>query len=544
MVKTAVLDRGRTAFAEHRWSDALEAMTDADVASGLTAEDLERLSTAAFLIGQEDVGIDAATRAHQKFLAAGDVDGAARSAAWLGISLISMGDLSARSAGWLARAGRVIEANDESSAVGGLLLIPNGLGALHGGNAEDAERAFEEAWSIGSRFGDVDVMSLALLGQGQAKIMLGQLQDGLALLDEAMIAVTAGEVASIPSGIIYCSVIGTCHLAHDLRRAQEWTAALDRWCDDRPDLVLFSGQCQMHRSQLLFLRGAWTEALGEARTALDFARRGDRNAIYGAWYQQAEIQRLRGELDAAEASYLEAARTGYEPQPGLSLLRLAQGRTQVAQTLIRRAVDDADSSTRRRLLPGQVEIELAAGDSAAARRAADELATVGTAEAMPMMQAVADHCGGAVLLEEGDAGGALNMLRRALTLWQDLELPFEAARCRVLMAQACDDLGDAELASMERETARTVFAELAATPSLGQVDSPSTAGLADAAGPLTPRETEILRVVATGTTNRAVASELHLSEKTVARHLSNIYAKLGLSSRSAATAYAYEHGLI
>lgn len=317
--------------------------------------------------------------------------------------------------------------------------------------------------------------------------------------------------------------------------------ALDHWCKARPDMVMFSGQCQAHRAELYLLHGAWTDALEAAKAAQERYRRGDRNAVYGAWYQQAEIQRLRGELDAAEDSYRRAGQGGFEPQPGLALLRLAQGRTQLAQTIIRRADGLADPATRRLLLPGVVEIELAAGDVTAARHAADQLAELAATAAMPMMQAIADQADSAVLLKEGDAGGALGKARRAWRVWRELDAPYEAARCRVLAALACRALGDEDSALMELAAARDVFAELGAAPALAETNVLSRT---EVDGPLTPRELEVLRLVAAGKTNRVVAAELYISEKTVARHISNIFTKLGLSSRAAATAYAYEHGLV
>lgn len=543
MTRAVALDRGRTAFAERRWTDAVQALTDADMESGLPAEDLERFSTAAFLVGQEQVGIEAGTRAHQELLAVGDVTGAARTAAWLGITLMSMGEFTARSTGWLARAGRVIEANEEPSSVEGLLMIPVGLGALLGAEPESATQAFDRALEIGERFHDTDLTALALLGQGQAKIMVGETGDGLALLDEAMVAVTAGEVSPVPAGIVYCAVVASCHRAFDLRRAQEWTVALDRWCWGRPGMVLFSGQCQMHRAQLYFLRGAWSEALEAASTAQELARRGDRNAVYGAWSQQAEIERLLGRLADSEASYREAAQSGFEPQPGLALLRLAQGDPQLACDLIDRAIDSADPAARLQLLPAAIDIQLASGDLPAARRNTDELLGLGTPDSMLLVRAVTKQCEGAVLLAEGDARNALDRLRQAWSLWQELDVPYEAARCRVLAARACEALGDADSASMEAAAARVAFAELGAGPALIELDTWSRANGPDPAGPLTPREVDVLRLVSAGKTNRVVATELYLSEKTVARHLSNMYAKLGISSRAAATAYAYEHGL-
>ena len=263
MTLSADLDHGRTAYAEHRWSDAISALTRADQDGGLPPQDLDNLSTAAFVTGQETVGIDTATRAHEAFLADGDFANAARCAGWIGLYLLGMGD-GARASGWFSRAKRVLQANSEPCSVDGFLLIPAALGALYGGDAASAARLFAEAFAAGQRFHDSDLIALGQLGQGQAKIALGELSDGLGLFDEVMVAVTAGEISPIPAGIIYCAVIGNCHLAFDLRRAQEWTMALDHWCGARPDMVMFSGRCQAHRAELYLLHGAWADALEES----------------------------------------------------------------------------------------------------------------------------------------------------------------------------------------------------------------------------------------------------------------------------------------
>jgi DNA-binding CsgD family transcriptional regulator len=542
MTSSSALERGLDAFAEQRWTDAVDALTEADAGDGLDADDLERLATAALLIGHE-TGIDTATRAHEAFLEAGDDAGAARAAAWIGMHLMQMGEL-ARSAGWLARAERIVGSNSGAASAGGMLLIPQALRALYGGDASSAFRAFEQALTIGERFHDRDTIALARLGIGEIKIRLGEVDAGFALFDEVMVAVTAGELSPVPSGIAYCSVIGLCQLAYDVGRASEWTVALDHWCSDRPDMVMFSGECQMRRAELYRLHGAWQDAVAAARAGLVRARPGDRNAIYGAWYEQGEVQRLRGETDAAEELYRRAAETGISPVPGLALLRLAQGRAKLAQSLIRDAAAEADPATRRRMLPAMIEIELAMRDFAAARRAVDELTAIGPSARMPMLQAVIDGCEGAVLLEEGAAQSALVCLRRAWALWQELDAPYEAARCRVLAARACRALGDQDSASMEFDAARAVFADLGAAPDLARLDSLANATTNASFGPLTAREVEVVRLVAAGKTNRAIASELYLSEKTVARHLSNVFGKLGLASRAAATAYAYEHALV
>ncbi|MET4638422.1 LuxR C-terminal-related transcriptional regulator [Mycetocola sp. 2940] len=536
----AALELARTAYEEHRWTVARDAFDVAQNEGQLPARDLELAATAALLLGLETDGVETLTRAHEEYLAANDIVGAVRCAAWLGIHLMNAGNR-ARGGGWLARAQRLVHGDAESEVAEGFLLIPVGLGSLYSGDVDGALRAFDQLATFAERFADRDIYCLAQLGRGQSRIMAGQVEDGMTLLDEAMVAVTAGEISPLPAGIIYCAVIGTCHLAYDLKRAHEWTAALDQWCAAQPDMIPFSAQCQAHRAALYRLHGAWSEAYSAALIAEERFGLGDRDAAYGAFYQKGEIERLRGEFDDAEASYRRAGETGFEPQPGLALLALARGHRDVALALIRGAVEGSDPGTRRRMLPALVTIELAAGHVELARAAADELRVVSSDSRMPMLNASASHANAAVLLEEGDALGALGEARRASALWRDLDLPFELAQCRALIARAHRMLEDEISAEVELQAARAMFAELGATPSVRELDA-----LRRQRGdsPLTTREVEVLRLVASGLTNKAIAAELYLSEKTVARHLSNIFAKLDLTSRAAATAYAYRQRLV
>ncbi|HEV2922199.1 MAG TPA: LuxR C-terminal-related transcriptional regulator, partial [Actinomycetota bacterium] len=390
------------------------------------------------------------------------------------------------------------------------------------------------------------LVTLARVGQGRALLRLGETAAGVALRDEVMVAVEAGDVSAIVAGDVYCTVIEGCQEIFDLGRAQAWTAALTHWLASRPDLVAYHGQCLVHRAEIMTLRGAWRNAMEEAERASErFLRGPDHPAAGAAFYQQAELHRLRGEFAKAEEAYRQASRWGRMPQPGLALLRLAQGQVDAAQAAIRRVMEEAsDRVTRSNLLAAYVEIMLDAHDVAAARARADELSAIAADLGAPLLGAVAAHAQGAVLLSEGNPPAALDALRQAWSAWQELEAPYEAARVRVLLGLACRELGDQEGAEMELDAARGVFQQLGAAPDLARVQALSRKPAPKAAGGLTAREVQLLRLVAAGKTNRAIAAELVLSERTVDRHVSNIFTKLGVSSRTAATAYAYEHQLI
>lgn len=544
MSRADALERGRESFAARAWEDAYARLSAADREAPLEPEELERLATAACLTGRGAESAELWARAHHERLARGEVERAVRCAFWLAFGLLNGGE-QARAGGWLARARRLLE-DGRDCVEQGYLLFPAALRRIFDGDDAAAYAAFARATEIGERFGDADLVALARHGQGRALIRMGKTAEGVALLDEAMVAVTAGELSPVVAGDVYCSLIEACHEILDLRRAREWTDALSRWCASQPELVPYRGQCLVRRAELMQLHGDWRDAMEEAQRACEWLSRPPGEAAAGAaHYQRGELHRLRGELARAEEEYRQAHRWGRKPQPGLALLRLEQGRLDDASAAIRRALDEArHRRTRARLLPAYAEIVLAARDAAAARAAADELAEIAAALDAPLLHAVSAQTTGAVLLAEGDARGALGALRRAWAGWRELEAPHESARTRVLIALACRALGDEETAEMELDAARRAFQQLGAAPDLARLRELSRRAAPRPAGGLTAREVQVLRQVAAGKTNRAIAGELAISEKTVARHLSNIFVKLGLATRASATAYAYEHRLV
>jgi DNA-binding CsgD family transcriptional regulator len=539
------LARGRASHGARAWRDAYASLSQADRARPLDAADVELLAVSAYMLGRDDEWAAGLERAHHLYVDAGDGRGAVRCALWVCVGHMLRGELGPAT-GWLGRVQRLLERETEDCVERGYALIPSIFRHEAAGDWEAAAAAAGDAAAIGERFGEADLVALARQAQGSILAANGEVAEGLALADEAMVTLTTEELSPIVAGLVYCGVILACRDAYDVRRAREWTTALTRWCEEQPDLVAFTGRCLVHRAEIMQLGGDWHEALLEAtRAAERLAASFNRGAAAEAFYRQGELHRVCGELVAAERSYREASTRGREPQPGLALLRLAQGRREAAVATIRRVLAETGEPSRRvGLLAAAVEIHLAAADVGAAREAGDELEQFAESSGSELLGGTASHARGAVELAGGDAAAALVSLRRALATWQRLGAPHEEARSRELVGRACRALGDGDTASLELEAARAVFVGLGAAADLARIDSVlERVGSRDPHG-LTARERQVLRLVAVGKSNKAIADELVLSVRTVDRHVSNILAKLQLSSRAAATAYAYEHELL
>ncbi|WP_281354907.1 helix-turn-helix transcriptional regulator [Chelativorans xinjiangense] len=542
--ETDQLVLGRKAYEERAWDDAYRFLSRASEAAPLAVDDLERLAMSAYLTGRDEEYLRALERTHQAYRDAGNGRRAARCAFWLGLRLAFRGEM-APATGWFGRAHRLLEREPHDCAEQGYLMLPRVEQHLAAGNLDAAYAAAKGAVEIGERFADADLVACARHLQGRILLRQRRTMEGFALLDEAMVSVTAGELSPILTGLIYCSVIEACQQVHALGRAREWTSALGRWCSQQPQLVSFSGTCLMHRAEIKRLSGAWQDAVDEAQQAVErLTQSNNRKDAAGAWYQLAEVHRLRGDFDAAEQAYRSASQYGFEPQPGFALLRLANRHVDAAVAAIRRVMGATTDQVRRmRLLPAHVEIMLAADDIEEARRACRELEDAAESYGTELLRALAAHARGAVELAEGEAQAAAVWLRQAIEGWQQVDAPYEAGRVRVMMGLACRALGDDDSAALELQAARTVFQQLGAAPDVSRVDTLLNMR-SDEACSLSARELQVLRLIASGKTNKEIANELHLSGKTVDRHVSNIFNKLDVPTRAAATAWAYEHRLV
>ncbi len=539
--RVADIERARDALTRESWAEACEELERLDP-STLSPEDLDGYADAAWWLARVDESIALRQRAYARYAGSGQELRAAWCAGRLCIEHFLRGEPSVGS-GWLMRARRHAAEQPEGVEHGYLAMLEATI-ARFSGDLDGALVLARRAVEFGQRYRDPDLFAMAIHAEGLVHVSAGRIAEGMALLDEAMASVLAGGVSAYYTGAIYCEVIGACLEATDLGRATEWSRAAMAWAATVPSGSPFPGVCRVNRAHLARLSGSWPEALTDAVTAAADLAEVDPATAGAAFYEAGEIRRRTGDLAGAESDFASAGELGFEPQPGLALLRLAQGKEDAARTALQVALSGSPPSRLREvpLLTAQVEVALAAKEPDRARSSADRLRELAASFSTAAVQAAADTAVGAVELAEEEIPSALESLRRACATWRDLRLPYETARARMLFGRALRAAGDEEDARLELQAALAIFERLGATP-----DVAATAVLL---GPplelprgLTAREVEVLRLVAAGKTNRDIAVELVISEHTVARHLQNMFAKLDVSSRSAATAFAFEHGL-
>ena len=553
------LTDARTAFADRRWEDAYALFAAADAAETthastatptatqattgppppLTLDDLGLYGRSASLTARDPEAFALLERGYSASLAAGEELRAAEFAFWFGFRLFSLGE-AGRAQAWLARSQEIADRNGDCVQQG-YLLVPRIHAELLAHRNRAALALAEEAVACAERHHDNDLSALARQLGGRALIEDGDVDAGIRMLDEAMLTATTEATSELTRGLVYCAVLGCCDRVFAVDRAREWAAVLGDWCDAQAQLGTFNGTCRVHRAELFRFAGEWDASLDEAGRVVA-GPSSDRRERAIAAYELAQVHRLRGENAEAQRDYATAATGGVDPQPGLALLRLAEGDAAIAVGGISRALATTTSPLgRARLLPAAVEIFVAADHHTEAAASARELSDIAERYATPALRAEASQATGRVLLAGGEAAAAVEPLAEALTGWDALGALYDAARTRILLADAFAALGDPEGARMQRDAAQAVFDDLGAP---APTDTDRTDAGRGEHRILSPREEGVLRLAATGITNKEIAQRLGISTRTVDRHVSNILAKLGVPSRAAATAYAYEHHLL
>ncbi len=528
------------------WTEIYVKLSKSDQEHTLEPGKLEKLALAAYLTGRDIESYQTFERAHQGFLDREMTEKAVRCTFWLGLMLLNAGE-KGRGGGWIARGERLLkDAKIQECAEKVLLHIPQALGELSEGHGSRAQKIFELVVAAGEQFRDPDLITLGRLGLGQSMIQQGEIARGIKLLDETMIMVEAEEVFPLVNGLVYCAVIESCRKVWDLERAQEWTSALTRWCDAQPDIVPFRGECLVRRAEIFQFHGEWPRALEETKDACDLLTRHPVESSAGeAYYRQAELHRLAGNFKKAEECYHEAAKRGRNPQAGLALQRLAQGLNDQAETSIRNSLrEKKDPKKRAELLPAVVIIMTEVKRIGEAHDAAVELCDIARDFNVPYLLAMCAYCQAKVFHAKGNVQPALEQLQKALRYWNTLNLPYESACTRELKGLVYLEMDDKDNSDAELMAARWLFEQLGAIPDLERInrlfdreENPETRGL-------TLRELQVLRLVASGKTNKSIAGELFISERTVDRHVSNIFNKLGVSSRVEATAFALTNQML
>lgn len=456
------LEAGREAARRHAWREAYERLQTADQAGRLEADDLESLAEAAWWNGRSDECIGARERAYTLHLEAGRPRRAALLATSLAKEQIGRGAAAIGQA-WLNRAQRLLQ--DEPPGVEhGYLIRLRAMLAVEGeGGLDRSLELARETLEIGTRFGNRDLMALGLQDQGRALIAKGQLAEGMALLDEAAVAALSGELQPYTTGVIYCNLIDQCQALADYGRSREWTEAASRWCD-RMAIAGFPGMCRVHRAEVIGLRGAWREAELEAKNAFDELRNFNLAYAAEAQYVIGETRLWRGDLAEAKDAFRQAHELGRDPNPGLALLHLAEGRVEAAATAIRRSLANRRQPLgRARMLPAQLAIAVAADDRATAEAIARELNETAKTYPTSALKAQALTADAVVSTMAGDTEAAVRHLCEVLTLWRQVEAPYEEAKARVALASAYRAGGDADGAVLELQAARAAFNRLGAT---------------------------------------------------------------------------------
>jgi ATP/maltotriose-dependent transcriptional regulator MalT len=535
------LERAVDAVQRRSWAEAYSIFGGLEP-SDLTPRGWETFADAAWWTGHQDESIAARQKAYTGYADAGDE----RRAGWMAARLCIehfLRDEPAAGMGWLARTKRHAAGLPDCVELGFMAVLEATVSRFAGDLATAGPLA-EHATEIGERFGDRDLLAMAIHTQGLILIAEGRVTEGVPLLDEAMTSVVAGEVGDYYAGAVYCNVIAACLEIADVRRAAEWAEAARAWSEAIPSESVYPGLCRINRAQIASLRGEWSLAEAESVRATEELMNTSPPLAAEALYETGDVRRRRGDLVGAEAAFERAHELGFEPQPGLALLRLAQGKIDAALTALRTAVAAPSGNRLRsaRLQWALAEAALAAGDLDAARSSADVLDAIARDSDARVLEASAATVRGSVQFAEGDMSGSVASLRHASALWQDLRLPYEAAHARMQLGVALRAAGDGDGARLELRAALASFERLGASRDAA-IASDLLGGSTLLPRGLTAREAEVLRLVAAGKTNRDIAVELVISEHTVARHLQNMFVKLGVSSRAAATAFAYEHGL-
>jgi ATP/maltotriose-dependent transcriptional regulator MalT len=530
------LQDAHEAFGRRDWQAAYDGFKSCEV---LDAADLDALAEAAWWLGHSDEAVQAYQDAYRLYVDQDAGRPAALAAFMLAIHTRLRGD-AAQSDGWMSRAERLLADQPEGPEHGYPLYLQI-AGLLGRGDLDEAVDAAQRMQELGHRHGDPTLVALGVFFEGRSRIKQARVREGLALLDEAMLVALSDTLKPLWTGAIYCGLMDACNELVDLRRAREWTDATRRWCDPLPVTNLYPGICRVHQAQVLQVQGSWDEAELEAAGACQDMLGVDRFAVADGYYELGEIRRLRGDLPGAEDAYAKAHEYGKDPQPGLALLRLAQGRVDAATRSIAAALAASSGSDLEKapLHAARAHIALATGDLDVAEEAAVELARTASSFDSPGLQAAAHRTTGAVALARGQAVTALPALRLACQLWHELDAPYEVARTRVLLAEAYRALDDEDAAARECGAALASFERLGAIH-----DAQALMASPDLPCGLSRREAEVVRLIATGLTNKAIAAELSLSEKTVARHVSNIFTKTGMTSRSAVAGFAFANGLV